>query len=873
MGPEAENGSLLKRTLKSLCVSNGWSYGVFWRFDQRNPMLLSVEDAYYEERVETVIDNMLIKVHMLGEGTIGQTAFNGKHKWILADGPSEEWNSFRSTKDKDAFQDDSEVCYQFSCGIKTIAVIPVEPRGLVQFGSTDKISERLEFVDQTMRLFREIEKLDVFKPLENTHSCEKGEPYDINGLFASLTSSRNSNNEFIQVYGGNYKEPRGNNCSAMNSNQCSPSTSDIHCGNMGFSKKNAAYLDKQPQAAGTEADVFFSDRSIAQFEEVIGFKNDCADKTSCISSWSGEYPILPTLNRGLASESKVQDSADGILLGGNLFVSCRNAGDNIEEDATFSSLYNAGALTETEKYFQAGSGNLMDNQQLLPSNFETQSGISEKANSLDRFPEELFEEFKLADFTADIINFCQLDDLSQWFASIPEHSSTLNGDLTQFVESTSTSSCLAGGDKAIDQHPTTSVQSYVTHTLSAEGQQKSAIIQSDENDTINGRNLSRTGERWEDIIMPLVAGDHPTTSSASGKWVSGFNPTPVPGPRKGLFSELGLDELLVGSNNSSCLTKSNLVDESSPLKRRRVESSSVISNQAHFARFAGSNGDMSLLQYNLEKTTNNLATQKELPKSQVGLWIDDSYSIIGASAVLSQPQKPEEHKKVTRKRARPGESTRPRPKDRQLIQDRIKELRGIIPSGGKCSIDSLLDRTIKYMLFLQGVMKYADKLKQSNEPKLISKDNGVVLRDNSISNGAGGVTWAFEVGGQSMVCPIIVEDLSPPGQMLIEMLCEEQGFFLEIADIIRGFGLSILKGVMEVRGNKIWAHFIVEASSHVTRIDVFLSLVRLLQQTSTDGIDSANQPSNVVMDVGIPLLDSYQKPNLPPSICLTETLH
>ncbi|XP_062104870.1 uncharacterized protein LOC133816337 [Humulus lupulus] len=52
-------------------------------------------------------------------------------------------------------QDDSEVCYQFSSGIKTIVVVPVEPRGLVQFGSTEKIFERLDFVDQTMRLFQE----------------------------------------------------------------------------------------------------------------------------------------------------------------------------------------------------------------------------------------------------------------------------------------------------------------------------------------------------------------------------------------------------------------------------------------------------------------------------------------------------------------------------------------------------------------------------------------------------------------------------------------------------------------------------------------------------------------------------------------------
>lgn len=42
------------------------------------------------------------------------------------------------------------------------------------------------------------------------------------------------------------------------------------------------------------------------------------------------------------------------------------------------------------------------------------------------------------------------------------------------------------------------------------------------------------------------------------------------------------------------------------------------------------------------------------------------------------------------------------------------------------------------------------------------------------------------------------------------MLCEERGLFLEIADIIRGLGLTILKGVMETRNDKIWARFAVE---------------------------------------------------------------
>lgn len=48
------------------------------------------------------------------------------------------------------------------------------------------------------------------------------------------------------------------------------------------------------------------------------------------------------------------------------------------------------------------------------------------------------------------------------------------------------------------------------------------------------------------------------------------------------------------------------------------------------------------------------------------------------------------------------------------------------------------------------------------------------------------------------------------GIALLQMLCEEQGFFLEIIDIIRHFGLNILKAKMERRRNKLWARFIVE---------------------------------------------------------------
>lgn len=60
--------------------------------------------------------------------------------------------------------------------------------------------------------------------------------------------------------------------------------------------------------------------------------------------------------------------------------------------------------------------------------------------------------------------------------------------------------------------------------------------------------------------------------------------------------------------------------------------------------------------------------------------------------------------------------------------------------------------------------------------KIISKDGGLVLKDNI----EGGATWAYEVGSQSMVCPIIVEDLNPPRQMLVEVIIT----FLKISSLL-----------------------------------------------------------------------------------------
>ncbi|XP_044473731.1 transcription factor LHW-like [Mangifera indica] len=200
-----------------------------------------------------------------------------------------------------------------------------------------------------------------------------------------------------------------------------------------------------------------------------------------------------------------------------------------------------------------------------------------------------------------------------------------------------------------------------------------------------------------------------------------------------------------------------------------------------------------------------------------------------------QPEKESQPSTVNQKRAKPGSNQRPRPRDRQLIQDRLKELRDLVPDGLKCSIDGLLDRTIKHMLYLRSVTDQAEKLRQ-----WVYNERGVRknLRSSEASDGnQNGTTWAFELGNEFLVFPIVVEDLACPGQMLIEMLCDEHYLFLEIAQVIRSSQLTILKGVMENRSNNTWAHFIVEASKGFHRMDIFWPLMQLMQR-KTNSISS-----------------------------------
>ena len=74
-------------------------------------------------------------------------------------------------------------------------------------------------------------------------------------------------------------------------------------------------------------------------------------------------------------------------------------------------------------------------------------------------------------------------------------------------------------------------------------------------------------------------------------------------------------------------------------------------------------------------------------KKEAGSCNDDNCSIIAEDTVLS-PKKLELPAKTIKKKAKPG--TKPRPRDRQQIHDRLLELRDLIPNGEKVCRSQIL---------------------------------------------------------------------------------------------------------------------------------------------------------------------------------------
>ncbi|KAL0372920.1 UNVERIFIED_CONTAM: Transcription factor LHW [Sesamum calycinum] len=737
---------------------------------------------------------------------------------MYSDAYQERQNSLGTFESLEVLQDDSEFYCQFSVGIKTIALISVEPWGVVQLGSTQKIPETKDFVDQVKELFREMDKHQETKFSENEPPSES-QCCDPSMQFNSLLSCGVSQSVNQSMKCG--VEDEG--FMEANHSLVLPSQSfhsDCQSRNSLFT---ASGLIENPTQVGSKPtsqldQLLLESGNFFDFSATQALSNhsDCSVLTSC---WPDSTSAL---NENVSLPKP------------RTYVSCRNSSSNAPVNPAFASLQAPQFCNDTQSF-----SSLLDPFEC--KNKRPSSGLLTL--------EELIQE----NYFAETMSKSGLmDDLSQsqWFSSQPGSSGTplttlLCSDLSH-VTGLIPASGLSGNNSAIhisDNLPANSIQSSVTDAFTSNHEVKASNMFGIDKpfNSLGVESGCKKSVGWSGNDLSFCTD---VSSCISEKYV-GSNIR----SSNSLFSKLGLDQLLDGisSSSSSSFTKSRFDGQSA--KRRKIDNYSWSHDDVKTQCIPSFDGQMKLIDPVYGPATSDTELNTEASKKIPGACISDNRTTSAGNTISSKGQ--DEPSKTGKKKAKPG--TRPRPKDRQMIQDRLAELRELIPNGEKMSIDRLLERTIRHLNFMQSLTKHAESLKQ------VDKLKSGEARKKHASDDGGGATWAVE--DQTMLCPLMVEDLRTPGQMLIEILCEEQGFFLEIIDVIRGFGLTILKGVMEVRETNVWANFIVESDKGtrpVTRHEIFSSLIQLLQMTGQDATNASDGIANTI-GTAMPLFNNCQQ--------------
>lgn len=184
----------------------------------------------------------------------------------------------------------------------------------------------------------------------------------------------------------------------------------------------------------------------------------------------------------------------------------------------------------------------------------------------------------------------------------------------------------------------------------------------------------------------------------------------------GIFCGTGSDHLLdaVVSKAHGAAKQSSDDNVSCRTTLTRISSSSVPSSSLTYGCNSRSNhmqGDAFRLPESLPKAgtvkassfksgcikddVGNCSQTTSVYGSQISSWVEQGNSVKRDNSVsTAYSKKTDEFGKSNRKRLKPGENPKPRPKDRQMIQDRVKELREIVPNGAKVIIFSVLPSDI-----------------------------------------------------------------------------------------------------------------------------------------------------------------------------------
>uniref|UniRef100_A0ACD5X3F6 Uncharacterized protein n=1 Tax=Avena sativa TaxID=4498 RepID=A0ACD5X3F6_AVESA len=869
--------------LRRLCEEIGWSYAVFWKaIGAADPVHLVWEDGYCghtpclagseatelgcDAAVDTICSlvrkSMASQVHIVGEGTVGRAAFTGNHQWIV-----------RSTADDHGLSSEvaSEMHCQFRAGVKTIAIIPVLPRGVLQLGSTGVVTENTSFVMHAKKLCSQLNQRSSMAvsasakstsgQLRSLHGTSNIHTADSSSKIFSqfpatreqyrhadiaIASSRNLVNaswfEGAQQNGRTLREhavcakPRGmfvQQVSYCDSRLGSNTNTQSAAVSSGLISSSLASVKQQQVSINNIGQLEFgsgTDLARNALLKSLAYRNPFIHENTDINLSHGRVDL---------SHGTTGHGSYDFLPGGARVISanfCTSASSQVSEQGSHST-----------------SGMLLQKQPPVSCNVAQSSEFTMKMLSQERSSFEAHPPVssEVAVQACNVLNGSSQENLLSRSGHMHQRQNASGVNDPHLAVSTQ-------GMKNVDSCTLPGMPSETAHSLLLQPTWDNDLF-----DILGPEfhqlchNVDANLVSWCDAKSQSSDRDAPEPSrclDSSPLFSSLDNDIPY----SGIFSLTDTDQLLdaVISNvnpggkqssddNASCKTTLTDIPSTSHLgleELKQCDSSGI-------PPMAIKNESTQIVKqpYYFDKTEDGCLSQNNgAQKSQLRLLIENGQNMRCESVSASNSKGLDAPSKSNRKRSRPGESSKSRPKDRQLIQDRIKELREMVPNGAKCSIDALLEKTVKHMLFLQSVTKHADKLKDSTESKILGSENGPVWKDYF----EGGATWAFDVGSQSMTCPIVVEDLDRPRQMLVEMICEDRGIFLEIADFIKGLGLTILRGVMEARKSKIWARFTVEANRDVTRMEIFLSLVRLLEP-NCDGSGAAKNSNNVKMPLGL----------------------
>lgn len=865
------------------------------------------EASYSERQIELALAKMSYCVYFMGEGTIGRVAYTGKHQWVFGDGDNNILGtapgnavSARCILEKYPSSWDN----QFDAGIKTISVIAV-PHGVVQLGSTQMIMENTEWVDHVKSAFGALQNVPgaFLSDLVSEGGKAVISPSGMPAASPSARVDRFNPGQFSSrgigdvhgcglqslVYGfhrrpgavkglSNIQKPSTVVEAAEALKAMSQKSEMLQVIEMGMGAKglrpaltHSGSQISEPFPGASHVDVLSAiNRPISLPNKDMKMGHYGETRDAQFENSHVQHSSMGAFGRGLGPEANA--NVPTCLHSDNFpEVSCNQDQSSINAMLAFNRILDSKSCLTAASI----SGNGLQQPKVEPSSslapFGFSSGVSvitsnqaETACSLAGVA--VAGQDSLSSFAGKTVGDKEYligstyRDISQITYSDGEWLKPGSKDTVPHPERVGTKNLAAGGWDDFEN-----CMASVAQGQSSKWDCCFAI--GDELSQALGPAFRQGNDKetWEEILLPLgidqnkVAIEQQMLGRTRGdqsaveivpKWGSSF----VKDNLHFLESKAEplLDAVVANASSShhsistiaddsfSCRTFSGLDSEMSALntaketssKRARCHSSQDCLSQG-YVQAAPTDCEASVDTQTLSKVNNdplnfNMSTNGSPLKTILSSWTEDMQSMKSDSTQTSQSKKPEDLTKATRKRARPGESIRPRPKDRQQIQDRVRELREIVPNGSKCSIDALLEKTIKHMVFLQNVTLHADNLKKNGE-----------LKDDVES----GASWALELGGEETGRPILVKNLNQPRQLLVEMFCEEKSHFLEIADIIRNLGLAILKGVMESRSDKIWARFVVEAHSDVSRVDIMMSLMHLLHvnNNSSSSMTMASQ--------------------------------